>query len=314
MIKIFKTMEHGIAQLDAPEEGCWIALTDPTATELFEVAQRYDIEVDDLRAPLDEEERSRIEIEDNYTLILVDIPVIEERNDKDWYGTIPMGIVVGKKVIITVCLEDTPILSTFMDGRVRNFYTYMKTRFILQILYKNASMFLHYLRIIDKKSEIVETRLHKSQRNQELIELLELEKSLVYFTTSLRSNEVVLEKLMKVESIKHYPEDEDLLEDVIIENKQAIEMANIYSGILSGTMDAFASVISNNLNIVMKVLAIITIVMSIPTIIYSAYGMNVNSAGMPFADSPFGFAIVIAISAVISLIVALIFSRKNMFK
>lgn len=307
-------MEHGIAQLDAPEEGCWIALTDPTATELFEVAQRYDIEVDDLRAPLDEEERSRIEIEDNYTLILVDIPVIEERNDKDWYGTIPMGIVVGKKVIITVCLEDTPILSTFMDGRVRNFYTYMKTRFILQILYKNASMFLHYLRIIDKKSEIVETRLHKSQRNQELIELLELEKSLVYFTTSLRSNEVVLEKLMKVESIKHYPEDEDLLEDVIIENKQAIEMANIYSGILSGTMDAFASVISNNLNIVMKVLAIITIVMSIPTIIYSAYGMNVNSAGMPFADSPFGFAIVIAISAVISLIVALIFSRKNMFK
>lgn len=314
MIKIFKTMEHGIAQLDAPEEGCWIALTDPTATELFEVAQRYDIEVDDLRAPLDEEERSRIEIEDNYTLILVDIPVIEERNDKDWYGTIPMGIVVGKKVIITVCLEDTPILSTFMDGRVRNFYTYMKTRFILQILYKNASMFLHYLRIIDKKSEIVETRLHKSQRNQELIELLELEKSLVYFTTSLRSNEVVLEKLMKVESIKHYPEDEDLLEDVIIENKQAIEMANIYSGILSGTMDAFASVISNNLNIVMKVLAIITIVMSIPTIIYSAYGMNVNSAGMPFADSPFGFAIVIAISAAISLIVALIFSRKNMFK
>lgn len=314
MIKIFKTMEHGIAQLDAPEEGCWIALTDPTATELFEVSQRYDIEVDDLRAPLDEEERSRIEIEDNYTLILVDIPVIEERNDKDWYGTIPMGIVVGKKVIITVCLEDTPILSTFMDGRVRNFYTYMKTRFILQILYKNASMFLHYLRIIDKKSEIVETRLHKSQRNQELIELLELEKSLVYFTTSLRSNEVVLEKLMKVESIKHYPEDEDLLEDVIIENKQAIEMANIYSGILSGTMDAFASVISNNLNIVMKVLAIITIVMSIPTIIYSAYGMNVNSAGMPFADSPFGFAIVIAISAVISLIVALIFSRKNMFK
>ena len=314
MIRIFKTMEHGITQLDMPEEGCWIALTDPTATELFEVAQRYEIEVDDLRAPLDEEERSRIQIEDDYTLILVDIPVIEERNDKDWYGTIPMGIVVGKKVIITVCLEDTPILSTFMDGRVRNFYTYMKTRFILQILYKNASMYLHYLRIIDKKSEQVENRLHKSQRNQELIELLELEKSLVYFTTSLRSNEVVLEKLMKVENIKHYPEDEDLLEDVIIENKQAIEMANIYSGILSGTMDAFASVISNNLNIVMKVLAIVTIVMSIPTIIYSAYGMNVNSAGMPFANSPYGFVIVIVFSAIVSLIVAWIFSKKNMFK
>lgn len=313
MIRIFKTLEQGISQLDTPEEGCWIALTDPTATELFEVAQRYDIEVEDLRAPLDEEERSRIEIEDNYTLILVDIPVIEERNDKDWYGTIPMGIVVAKKVIITVCLEDTPILSTFMDGRVRNFYTYMKTRFILQILYKNASMFLHYLRIIDKKSEMVEARLHKSQKNRELIELLELEKSLVYFTTSLRSNEVVLEKLMKVESIKHYPEDEDLLEDVIIENKQAIEMANIYSGILSGTMDAFASVISNNLNIVMKLLATITIVMSIPTIVYSAYGMNVNPKGMPFAGSPYGFWIVIAISALFSLIVAFFFSKKDLF-
>ena len=313
MIRIYKTLEQGISQLDTPEEGCWIALTDPTATELFEVAQRYDIEVEDLRAPLDEEERSRIEIEDNYTLILVDIPVIEERNDKDWYGTIPMGIVVAKKVIITVCLEDTPILGTFMDGRVRNFYTYMKTRFILQILYKNASMFLHYLRIIDKKSEMVEARLHKSQKNRELIELLELEKSLVYFTTSLRSNEVVLEKLMKVESIKHYPEDEDLLEDVIIENKQAIEMANIYSGILSGTMDAFASVISNNLNIVMKLLATITIVMSIPTIVYSAYGMNVNPSGMPFAGSPYGFWIVIAISAVLSLIVAFFFSKKDLF-
>lgn len=314
MVKIFKTMEQGFSQLDAPEEGCWIALTDPTATELFEVAQMYDIEVDDLRAPLDEEERSRIQLEDDYTLILVDIPVIEERNDKDWYGTIPMGIVVCKTAIITVCLEDTPILSAFMDGRVRNFYTYMKTRFILQILYKNASMFLHYLRIIDKKSEMVEQRLHKSQRNQELIELLELEKSLVYFTTSLRSNEVVLEKLMKTEGIKHYPEDEDLLEDVIIENKQAIEMANIYSGILSGTMDAFASVISNNLNIVMKVLAIVTIVMSIPTIVYSAFGMNLEAGGMPFAHHPYGFWIVIAISAAASLIVAWIFSKKEMFR
>lgn len=307
-------MENGITQLDTPEDGCWIALTDPTATELFEVAQQYEVDVEDLRAPLDEEERSRIEIEENYTLILVDIPVIEERNDKDWYGTIPMSIVVGDNVIITVCLEDTPILSAFMDGRVRNFYTYMKTRFILQILYKNASMYLHYLRIIDKKSEIVEKRLHKSQRNQELIELLELEKSLVYFTTSLRSNEVVLEKLMKVDRIKHYPEDEDLLEDVIIENKQAIEMANIYSGILSGTMDAFASVISNNQNIVMKMLSVITIVMSIPTIIYSAYGMNMNVKGMPFADNPYGFSVVIILSVVISLIVAMLFSKKNMFK
>lgn len=313
MLRIFKTIEGSIHEVNEPQEGCWIAMTNPTATEIFEISESYGIEVDDLRASLDEEERSRIEVEDNYTLILVDIPVIEERNDKDWYGTIPLAIFVTDEVIITVCLEDTQVLSRFMEGRVRNFYTYMKTRFILQILYRNASMFLHYLRIIDKKSDQVEEKLHLSTRNQELIELLELEKSLVYFTTSLRSNEVVLEKLMKVEKIKKYPEDTDLLEDVIIENKQAIEMANIYSGILSGMMDAFASVISNNLNMVMKFLATVTIVMAIPTMIFSAYGMNVNTAGMPFAGSPYGFLIVICISAFVSLVVALIFSKKNLF-
>lgn len=216
-------------------------------------------------------------------------------------------------LLITVCLEETPVLSVFMDGRVRDFHTFMKTRFILQILYKNASLYLQYLRIIDKKSEVIERKLHQSQKNQELIELLELEKSLVYFTTSLRSNEVVLEKLLRNEKIKKYPEDTELLEDVINENKQAIEMANIYSGILSGTMDAFASVISNNLNIVMKFLATITIVMSIPTMVASFYGMNVNSAGMPFADSPYGFVIVLGFAVVLSLIVAWIFSKKDFF-
>ncbi len=313
MVRIFKTIDGSIHQIQEAQDGCWIALTNPTATEIFEISEQFEIEVDDLRAPLDEEERSRIEVEDNYTLILVDVPMIEERNEKDWYGTIPLGIIITDKMIFTICLEDTQVLTRFMEGRVRNFFTYMKTRFILQILYRNASMYLRYLRIIDKKSAQVEEKLHLSTRNQELIELLELEKSLVYFTTSLRSNEVVLEKLLKVEAIKKYPEDTELLEDVIIENKQAIEMANIYSGILSGMMDAFASVISNNLNIVMKVLAIITIVMSIPTIVFSAYGMNVNSSGMPFADNPWGFLIIILFSVAISIIAALILSKKKFF-
>ena len=313
MVRIFKTIDGSIHQIQEAQDGCWIALTNPTATEIFEISEQFEIEVDDLRAPLDEEERSRIEVEDNYTLILVDVPMIEERNEKDWYGTIPLGIIITDKMIFTICLEDTQVLTRFMEGRVRNFFTYMKTRFILQILYRNASMYLRYLRIIDKKSAQVEEKLHLSTRNQELIELLELEKSLVYFTTSLRSNEVVLEKLLKVESIKKYPEDTEFLEDVIIENKQAIEMANIYSGILSGMMDAFASVISNNLNIVMKVLAIITIVMSIPTIVFSAYGMNVNSSGMPFADNPWGFLIIILFSVAISIIAALILSKKKFF-
>ena len=311
MIRIFKTEEGAVHQQDEITSGSWIALTDPTATEILEIADRYRIDPDDLRAPLDEEERSRIEVEDDYTLILVDIPLIEERNGKDWYETIPMGIVTTEEAIITVCLEDTAVLSAFMDGRVRDFHTYMKTRFILQILYKNAQQYLQYLRIIDKKSAEIEKKLHQSTKNQELIELLELEKSLTYFITSLRANEVVLKKLLRNEKIKKYPEDEDLLEDVIIENKQAIEMANIYSDILSGTMDAFASVISNNLNIVMKFLATITIVMSIPTIVASFYGMNVNAAGMPFADSPWGFLVIILFALAISLIVAFWFYKKD---
>ena len=313
MIRIFKTEDGAMHEKEEMQPGCWIALTNPTASEIIDIADTYQIDPDHLRAPLDEEERSRIEVEDEYTLILVDIPSIEERNGKDWFVTIPLAIITTKDVLITVCLEETPVLTSFMDGRVRDFHTFMKTRFILQILYKNATQFLQYLRIIDKKSEVIERKLHQSQKNEELIELLELEKSLVYFTTSLRSNEVVLEKLLRIEKIKKYPEDTDLLEDVIVENKQAIEMANIYSGILSGTMDAFASVISNNLNIVMKFLATVTIVLSIPTMIASFYGMNVNSHGMPFADSPYGFALVLGLTLLLSLFVAYIFNKKDLF-
>ena len=313
MIRIFKTEDGAMHEKEEMQPGCWIALTNPTASEIIDIADTYQIDPDHLRAPLDEEERSRIEVEDEYTLILVDIPSIEERNGKDWFVTIPLAIITTKDVLITVCLEETPVLTSFMDGRVRDFHTFMKTRFILQILYKNATQFLQYLRIIDKKSEVIERKLHQSQKNEELIELLELEKSLGCFTTSLRSNEVVLEKLLRIEKIKKYPEDTDPLEDVIVENKQAIEMANIYSGILSGTMDAFASVISNNLNIVMKFLATVTIVLSIPTMIASFYGMNVNSHGMPFADSPYGFAIVLGLTLLLSLFVAYIFNKKDLF-
>ncbi len=313
MVKIFKTSESGVLQIEDFEPGCWVAMTNPTAEELHEVATRYDIDATDMRAPLDEEERSRIDVEDNYTLILVDIPTIEERNEKDWYGTIPLSIVLCNDTIITVCLEDTPVLTAFMDGRVRNFYTHMKTRFIFQILYRNATLYLNYLRIIDRRSDSIEQKLHEATRNKELIELLELEKSLVFFTTSLKANEIVLEKLLKFSAIKKYPEDEDLIEDVIVENKQAIEMANIYSGILNGTMDTFASVISNNQNSVMKFLTTITIVLSIPTMIASFYGMNVKSFSMPFADSEWGFPIVIGISLIISLIIAFIFRKKDLF-
>ena len=312
MIEIFITNDEGIHKVPDYQSGCWIAMTDPTATELLEISEKFEIDIDHLRAPLDEEERSRIESEDKYTLILVDIPSVEEKNDKDRYVTIPMAIILTEENIITICLEETAVLKSFMDGRVKEFFTYKKTRFILQILYRNATVFLQYLRIIDRKSEEIEEKMNVSTKNSELIEMLELEKSLVYFSTSLKSNEVVLEKLLRNKNIKQYPEDTELLEDVIIENKQAIEMAGIYSGILSSMTEAFASMISNNLNMVMKLLATITIVMSIPTIIGSYYGMNVGGIH-PGLDNEYGFIIVITASILITSIVAWIFARKKFF-
>lgn len=314
MIKYYISRENKLEELTTPESGCWISMIKPTSQEAEKICKEYDIDEDALKAALDIDERSRIEIDENFTMVLVNIPTVEDETDKELYSTIPLSIILAKDVVITVCSEPTPILMQFEKGRIKNFYTYMKSRFVLQILYKNSSTYLTYLRSIDRKSEAVENKLHKSTKNSELIELLKLEKSLVYFTTSLRSNEAVLEKLLRTDIIKKYEEDSELLEDVIVENKQAIEMANIYSGILSGTMDAFASVISNNLNIVMKVLAIITIVMAIPTMIFSAYGMNLNSVSMPFASSPHAFPIIIGISIVLSIIVGFIFGKMKTFK
>ena len=308
MLEIFKTIEDKLQEDDTVSEGCWVALTKPTNEELQTVSRETGIDIDDLRAPLDDEERSRIEQEGDCVIVLVDIPSLDE---KDRYVTIPLGIYMTKQAIVTVCLEETPVLRAFMNNRVREFYTYKKTRFVFQILYRNATSHLRYLRIIDRKSEQIEEKLHISQKNKELIELLELEKSLVYFTTSLRSNETVLEKLLRTDKVKKYPEDEELLEDVIIENKQAIEMANIYSGILSGTMDAFASVISNNLNVVMKFLSTVTIVLSIPTLIASLFGMNF--VNIPLGDNPHGFLIVTVCTLVLTALVTIFFQRKNLF-
>ncbi|SJZ63162.1 magnesium transporter [Pilibacter termitis] len=313
MKTIYQSTVDTFREIEESQNGSWIKLVNPTQKESLVIADRYNIDIEDLRAPLDLEERSRITVEDNYTMILVDIPMLEDRNKKEWYTTIPLGIIITNEVLITTCLQETRVLDDFENGRVKDFYTFMKTRFIFQILYKNAKVYLQYLRAIDRKSSEVEKKLHQSTKNEELIELLELEKSLVYFTTSLRTNERVLEKLVKLKSIKKYPDDEDLLEDTIVENQQAMEMASIYGNILSGMMDAFASVISNNQNIIMKVLALITIVMSIPTMIFSAYGMNVEGKGMPFAESPFGFWIIICISFVISIFTTVYFIWKKWF-
>lgn len=311
MVEVYKTFGEELKATNTFEDGIWVNMTNPNMEEIDLISGRLKIDVDYLKAALDEEERSHIEADNGQILFVVDVPYIEEGANQSYlYETIPLAIIIAKESIITVCLKNNTVIKDFVDRRVKTFYTYKKTRFLLQILYRNAEKYLFYLRQIDKRSSVVEKELHKAMKNQELIELLGLEKSLVYFSTSLKSNEVVLEKLMRLEEIKKYPEDTDLLEDVIVENKQAMEMAKIYSDILSGTMDAFASIISNNQNNVMKLLASVTIVISIPTLISSFYGMNVD---VPFENNPYIFYIIAVIAIVISLIAVYIMQRKKLF-
>ena len=309
MIEIFKTVNGEIVRTDNYVEGVWVNLVNPNEEEINAVSRILTVETDFLKAALDEEERARIENDNGQTLIIVDIPIVDKEGKMNVYTTIPLGIVILKHVIITVCLKEDTLLSDFINNKVKTFFTQYKTRFVLQILFKNATRYLQYLKHIDKTSSRIEQDLHKSMKNKELIQMLKLEKSLVYFSTALKSNEVVLEKLMKYEHIKNYPEDTELLEDVIIENKQAIEMATIYSNILSGTMDAFASIISNNLNIVMKFLTSVTIVMAIPTMVSSFFGMNVL---IPLT-APYSFWLIIAVSAVLCAVAGLVLYRKKMF-
>lgn len=308
MISIYQTVNHSIVKKEVIEDGCWINLVNPTKEELAMIQEELDIEPDYLYAALDEEERARTEKENGQTLIVVDTPIWDHKTNM--YTTIPLGIIVLKNIFLTICLKEDTIISDFVNERVKRFYTQYKTRFILQILFKNSVRFLNSLKTIDKISNRIEQELHVSMRNKELIDMLTLEKSLVFFSTSLKSNEMVLEKLLKYEYITTYTDDEDLLEDVIVENKQAIEMCNIYSSILSGTMDAFASVISNNLNIVMKVLTSITIVMSIPNIIFSFFGMNV---ALPIGNNPFAYILIIIFTLLACGLLAFYLKRKNLF-
>ena len=294
------------------KKGAWINLVNPSENEIKKVCESIQIQEDFIRDALDYEEKARIDYEedDNTTLFVVDVPIIEKNEDNDIYTTMPLGmIVVRDDFFVTVSLKKNKIIEDFEKKKIKNFQTYRKTRAIFQILYLNSSYYLNYLKQINKETEIAEYILKNSMKNKELLKLLSLEKGLVYFTTSLKSNELVMEKTMRGKIIKLYEEDEEILEDAITENRQAIEMAQIYSNILNGTMDAYASIISNNLNGVMKFLTSITIVLAVPTMISSFWGMNV---GLPFQNSPFGFVVMILVSVILTLLVTWWLKKKDM--
>jgi magnesium transporter len=313
MLKIYKTDSEGkLQEIPEFEKGCWVNLIRPSEQEIRQVVQQLNINSNFIRDALDEEERSRIEKEDNQMLIIVDIPVVNQDEDRqvETYDTLPLGMIITDNAFITVCLRKNPILERFVSQKVKQFFTYKKARFVLQILYVIATYYLNYLKRINRSTDQIEKELHQSLKNQELFSLLALEKSLVYFTTSLKANNLMTQKLLKGHYMKMYADDQDLLEDVIIENKQAIEMAEIYSTILSGMMDAFASVISNNVNNVMKVLTSITIILSVPIMVASLYGMNVS---LPGQDDPHAFTIIMLVSLILSSLTAIIFWKKRYF-
>lgn len=293
------------------KRGNWINMIAPSDEEIQTVCENLKIQEDFIRYALDPEERARIDYEedDGTTLILADVPIIESDEDQKEYSTIPVGfIIVRDEYFITVSLMENEVIRRMNPMINRSVATYKKSRLVLQCLYVNSEIYLNLLKTINRETEIAEKELRQTRKNKSLLRLLSLEKSLVYFTTSLKANEVVMERMNRGKVIKLYEEDEDLLEDVLIENKQAMEMSKIYSDILSGIMDAYSSIISNNLNGVMKILTAITIIISVPTMISSFWGMNVR---VPMQDNPWGFAIILIASILIGVIVTIVLKKKN---
>ena len=316
MLKIYNTNleTNKVEEIKEFKKGSWINLVNPSEQEIKKVCEGINIQEDFIRDALDYEEKARIDTEedDNTILFVIDVPIIEKNEENDIYTTMPLGlIVVRDDFFITVSLRKNKIIEDFEKRKIKNFQTYKKTRFIFQIFYLNSSYFLNYLKQINKETEIAEYILKNSMKNKELLKLLTLEKGLVYFTTSLKSNELVMEKTMRGKIIKLYEEDEEILEDAIIENRQAIEMSQIYRDILNGTLDAYASIISNNLNGVMKFLTSITIILAVPTMISSFWGMNVE---LPFQNNSMGFVIMIFVAVVTTLLVTWWLNRKDMLR
>lgn len=310
MINIYKNSENGLELMQDVVNNCWINLVDPSPEELSKVCS-FGIPSDYLTYSMDADERPRTEREDDGTmLILLKVATNQGETADIPFSTTTLGLILTEKYIITVCKQPIDILHEFSIGKIKGLKTGKRNRFVLRLLLSNAAMFLTFLQEINKKVDGLEDKLQQSMRNKELLELLKYQKSLVYFTTALKSNELMMERLKRGQFFNMYPDDEDLLEDVLTENQQAIEMTTISTNILNGMMETFASIISNNLNVVMKFLTSVTIVLSLPTIITSFFGMNVS---LPFDASPQAYLLILGMSLVTAMLVSFIFFKRNWF-
>jgi len=322
MIKVYgNSSNDSLIEINSMDEKeLWVDVVSPTEQEIEYISNRFGIHPELIKAALDYDENPRIETDSDQILIIVNMPFIQKKELSIVYDTFPLGIIVAEDVIVTVAIEKSKLIDEILN--LKGIVIRKKTRFVLQLLYHNANLFLKYLKEIEKASTEIEQYVNRSFKNEELVKLLNLEKSLVYFSTALKANEMVLERLLRsylrrtkdekseaaMKILQFYEDDDELLEDVITENKQAIALADIYTNISSNTMDAFASIISNNINIVMKFLAIVTIALAIPTIIMSYFGMNVR---LPFQEDPLAHIGVIIISIILMIASAIFLNRKK---
>lgn len=311
MIRIFKNSNDGtLEKLKKIEPNCWIDLVEPNELEIKEVVEETGVPANLLIKMLDTDETARIEKEDDATLIVIDVPFVEDKKTKNKYSTMPLGIITYKNYMITLSVKETEVLNDVMENRVKYVVTAKKSRFLIQILHRVASLYIKYLKIINEEIEKKEKIIMKSTSNKELVQLMNIQKSLVFFVTSLKSNDIILDKLNKGSLIEFYEEDLDILEDAIIENKQGIETAIIYRDIVASMSETFTGIISNNLNEIMKFLAGITIVFSVPTMIASFMGMNVPLGELQTNENSFMF--ILSISFILSIIIAYILKKKDM--
>ena len=308
MLTIYKTTELGLEQLESMANGTWIKAVDPTPEEIEKLVD-WGIEADYINYSLDLDEMPRIERDEDYTFILLRIPHSQPDSDTP-YTTIPLGIMIKGNTIVTICRHDKEMFKVLANGKYRLLRTSKRYRFALYIFLETATRYLTHLREINRATELIEDKLQKSTRNREVLELLKYQKSLTYFATALRSNEVMMERVQRTQIFNYYEEDQDLLEDVLTENQQAIQMTNINTEILSSMMDAFASIISNNLNGVMKGLAAITIIINVPAVVAAFYGMNVK---LPGEGHPLAFLTVFAIALSLTAIATFIFYKRDWF-
>lgn len=313
MIRYFKSENRKITEIDTIEKDCWVNIQPPFNPDILkQFSENQNIPFDYLIDSLDIDERSRYEVEDDILLIVLKSPILNETSshNEPLYITIPIGLVITPNNIFTISAYESPIIEDFIENKIRNINPANKKDFILRIFERGVFYFLQNLNEINKKRSLFEQRMIKSMNNDKLLQLMNLEKSLVYFATSLRTNEVLMMKLNRTNTLKLNEDQTDLIDDIIVDNSQALEMANIYTNILSSTMDTFASIISNNLNSVMRRLTTVTLILMVPTLIASLYGMNVK---LPLADHPNAFLFIVLASIILVGITSWYFKKQKWF-